>query len=266
MSEHHQFLFPRYPHLPAPDWKRLESQLLDAGIVLPPFGRSVPLRALVNLSLTLARTLDCPYRYDDAMRSPAEVLALYEGCGGLPADARAEPDFSIAQTLELLTRHGVEPDRTFLEDEGSTWHSPHYRLGPGAREFLSAHAAQTYDIEPQQFGLMLLAYDAPNPAVKVGENLEVPSFPETGEPVSDMAPFDDHVDFIGAAFEDPGVQWHCPSNGKAYRIFDLDWHFSLALGFRMIRTEWLDEESARMLADAVGKIVDAPMACSHRHL
>lgn len=266
MSEHHQFLFPRYPHLPQPDWQQLESRLLEAGIVLPPFGRNVPLAALVNLSLTLARTLDHPYQYDEEARSPADVLALYEGCSALPAGVKAGPDFSVAQTLELLTRHGITPDQTLLDDEGSSWLSPHYQMGPAARAFMSADIAQGYDLWPQRFSLLLLSYEDPNPAAKMGENLEVPSLPETGEPVPDLPPYGDHVDFIGAAFEDPAVQWECPANGKTYRIFDLDWHFSLALGFRMIRTEWLDEESARKLADAVGEIIDAPMACSHRHL
>jgi len=266
MSEHHQFLFPRYPHLPPPDWQQLEARLLETGMVLPPFGRNVPMPALVDLSLTLARTLDCTYRFEDTMRSPAEVLALYEGCPALPAGLKAAPDFSIAQTLELLTGHGIELDCTLQNDEGSSWRSPHYLIGPAARAFMSPHIAQTYDTDPQQFGLMLLAYDGPNPAVHVGENLEVPSLPETGEPLPDLPPYGDHVDFIGAAFEDPDVQWHCPATGKAYHIFDLDWHFSLGLGFRSIRTAWLDEESARKMADAVGKMIDAPMACSHRHL
>ena len=35
MSEHHQFIFPRYRHLQPPDWKGLEQRLLNDGLLEP---------------------------------------------------------------------------------------------------------------------------------------------------------------------------------------------------------------------------------------
>lgn len=35
VSEHHQFIFPRYRHVQAPDWKGLEQRLLSEGLLEP---------------------------------------------------------------------------------------------------------------------------------------------------------------------------------------------------------------------------------------
>ena len=51
-----------------------------------------------------------------------------------------------------------------------------------------------------------------------------------------------------------------------YRILELDWHFSLAMGFRMVRLEGVDEASAQGLARMIGKLAGLEMVCSHRHL
>ena len=112
---------------------------------------------------------------------------------------------------------------------------------------------------------MLLAYDGPSPRVAV-ENLCEPSLPGSDEPLESLPAFGSHIDFIGAAYEDPGVQWHCADDGKAYRILELDWHFSLAMGFRMVRLEGVDEASAQGLARMIGKLAGLEMVCSHRHL
>ena len=45
MSEHHQFIFPRDFHLPPPDWKALEAQLLQGGYALPARGEDIPYSA-----------------------------------------------------------------------------------------------------------------------------------------------------------------------------------------------------------------------------
>ena len=61
------------------------------------------------------------------------------------------------------------------------------------------------------------------------------------------------------------MQWHCADDGKAYRILELDWHFSLAMGFRMVRLEeWM--RRVRRLARMIGKLAGLEMVCSHRHL
>ncbi|WZB60337.1 hypothetical protein WJ968_09445 [Achromobacter xylosoxidans] len=86
MSEHHQFLFPRDLHLPPPDWRALEARLLEGGYVLEPRGQSIPQRALINLSFGLASLHEGSYQYDEHMRTPGDVIALYARAGYLPPD------------------------------------------------------------------------------------------------------------------------------------------------------------------------------------
>ncbi|MFJ1298436.1 hypothetical protein ACILG0_00645 [Pseudomonadota bacterium AL_CKDN230030165-1A_HGKHYDSX7] len=265
MSEHHQFLFPLHPHLPAPDWRALDARLREQGYVLAPEGDGVPARELDNLSLRLSRALDCAYQYDADTRTPADILALYIRTGALPADFPLHPHAGIADTLALLTARGIVFDDTFADTEGSDWRSPYYRMGPATRALMSPDTAQAYDAEPRAFGLLLLAYDGPDPAVHVGENLNVPTLPGSTDPLEDMPPYGSYLDFIGAAYADPTVQWHAP-DGRAYTILELDWQYSFSLGYRMVRTDGLDEDSARNLAKAIGEMVGVPMGCSHRHL
>lgn len=265
MSEHHQFLFPLHPHLPAPDWRALDARLREQGYVLAPEGDGVPARELDNLSLRLSRALDCDYQYDAGTRTPADILALYIRTGALPADLPLHPHAGIADTLALLTSRGIVFDDTFADTEGSDWRSPYYRMGPAARALMSPDTAQAYDADPRAFGLLLLAYDGPDPAVHVGENLNVPTLPGSTDPLEDMPPYGSYLDFIGAAYADPTVQWHAP-DGRAYTILELDWQYSFSLGYRMVRTDGLDEDSARNLAKAIGEMVGVPMGCSHRHL
>lgn len=153
---------------------------------------------------------------------------------------------------------------SFDEDDAS-WHSTQYCLGPAARPYLSAEIKQDYDVDPRHFPLMLLAYDGPHPRVMVGENLCEPGVPGSDEPASPM-PSESPVDFIGQAYENPAAQWHCEQSGRSYRILELDWHYSLAMGFRMVRCEGLDRESAQGLARLIGELAGQVMACSHRHL
>ncbi len=266
MSEHHQFLFPRDLHLPPPDWRALEARLLEGGYVLEPRGQDIPRRALINLSFGLASLHEGSYQYDEHMRTPGDVIALYARAGYLPPDIPIRHNDTLEETVALLASHGITLGDLYADDEGSDWHSPQYCLGPAAREYLSADVRADHDADPRSIPLMLLAYDGPSPRVAVGENLCEPSLPGSDEPLESLPPFGSHIDFIGAAYEDPGVRWHCAEAGRDYRILELDWHFSLAMGFRMVRLEGVDEASAQGLARMIGKLAGLEMVCSHRHL
>lgn len=266
MSEHHQFICPRDFHLPPPDWQALEAKLLDGGYILEPRGGQIPHRALHNLNFGLAALNEGSYQNLESFDTPGDLLARYVQAGHLPADLPIRHDATIDETLSLLARHGIQPDALYDDHEDSDWHSPQYCLGPAARPYLSADTQAAYDADPRNLPLMLLAYHGPNPTVAVGENLSEPCLPGTDTPLESMPPFDSHVDFIGMAFEDPAAQWHCAENGLDYRILELDWQYSLAMGFRMVRLEWLDQESALALATLIGDLAGQPMVCSHRHL
>ncbi len=266
MSDHHQFFFPRHPHLPSPDWPALEARLRQAGYVLAPRGDRVPRAALIDLSLMLAWPREGSYQYRDGMRTPGDVIDLYVQAGHLPPGVPVRHEDTIEETWAMLARHGISPNPALVDDERSAWQSPSYCLGPAARECLSPQGREQYDADLPSLDLMLLAYDGPHPHVAVGENLEVPSVPGSDEPLDELPPFGSHIDFIGAAYDDPAVQWRNPRDGRDYRILDLDWHYSLALGFRMIRAQGLDRESAEGLAAAFSGLVGQPMGCSHRHL
>lgn len=141
-----------------------------------------------------------------------------------------------------------------------------YRPGPATLALLSADSTADYENDPQMFSIDLEASDGPNPVVNVGENLEPPCVPGSDEPLEEMAPFGSHVDFIGAAWEDPAVQWIDPRSGRSYYILDLDWQYSMALGFRMLRLKGFDQDSTLRLAQAVSELVGQPMGASHLHL
>ncbi|CUK14196.1 hypothetical protein [Achromobacter xylosoxidans] len=265
MSEHHQFIFPRYPHLPPPDWPALQARLLAGGYLLEPRGDRVPREALDTLSLGLAGLKEGSFQYREGLRTTGDVIALYQSAGHLPPEVPVRHHDTMEETLALLAAHGIVPDPSF-DDESSNWRSPHFCLGPAARALLNPGQRAHYDADPTGFSVILLAYDGPEPYVGVGENLEMPSLPGSDEPLEELPPFGSHVDFIGAAYEDPAVRWRNPADGRDYHLFDLDWHFSMALGFRMIRANCLEEGSAEALARLVGELVGQPMACSHRHL
>lgn len=266
MSLHHQFIFPRYPHRAPPDWRGLEARLLADGYLLAPRGAQVPRADLFNLGMRLAGLKEGSFQYRDGMRTPGDVIALYRDAGHLPAAMPVRHDDTMQETLELLARHGITPDARFLDDESSTWRSPYYCLGPAARDCLRADLRAQYDADPAAFGALLLAYDRPEPYVAAGENLSPPTLPDSDEPLEALPPIGTYLDLLGAAYEDPAVQWRNPDDGRDYHLFDLDWQYSLALGYRMIRTDCLDRDSAEALARVVAGIADQPMACSHRHL
>lgn len=265
MSEHHQFIFPRYPHLPPPDWPALQARLLAEGYLLEPRGDRVPREALDNLSHRLARLKAGSFQYRDGLRTTGDVIALYQSAGHLPPDIPVRHHDTMEETLALLAAHGVVPDAS-LDDEHSSWRGPYSCLGPAARALLTPAQRAHYDADPAGFSVVMLAYEGPEPYVAAGENLAVPSLPGADESLEELQPFGSHVDFIGMAYENPAACWRDPADGREYHLFDLDWHYSLALGFRMIRANCLEEGSAEALARAIGQMVDQPMACSHRHL
>lgn len=182
---------------------------------------------------------------------PALEAQLLEGSYVLPAQGDNIP-------------YRATNNNSFDADDAS-WHSVHYCLGPSARPYLSDLVREDYDADPKNFPIMLLAFDGPNPRVMVGENLSAPSVPGSNEPATPM-PADSHIDYIGEAYENPAVQWHCEQSGRSYRILELDWHYTFAMGFRMVQCEGLDRESAEGLAGLIGELTGQVMGCSHRHL
>ncbi|AVJ28548.1 hypothetical protein [Achromobacter spanius] len=182
---------------------------------------------------------------------PALEAQLLEGGYVLPAQGDTIP-------------YRVTHDDGFYTHDAS-WHSVHYCLGPAARPYLSDIVREHYDADPRHFPIMLLAFDGPNPCVMVGENLSAPSMPGSNEPATPM-PAESHIDYIGQAYENPAAQWHCEQSGRSYRILELDWHYTFAMGFRMVQCEGLDRESAEGLAGLIGELTGQVMGCSHRHL
>lgn len=266
MSEHHQFICPRDFHLPPPDWLALQARLLEGGYILEPRGTQIPYRALYNLSFGLADRSPGSFQSLDHPGTPGQVLDAYARAGQLPADLPIRHDATVDETVALLAQHGITLTSLFNDDEGSDWHSPQYCLGPAVRPYLSADTQAFYDADPRSIPLMLLAYHGDTPTVAVGENLSEPCLPGSSEPLASMPPLDSHLDLIGMAYEDPAAQWRCPENGRDYRILELDWQYSLAMGFRMVRLEGLDESSARGLASLIHELTGQAMVCSHRHL
>lgn len=263
MSDHHQFIYPRYPHLPAPDWQSLYVHLSEAGFILPTRGAQVPMTALLDLSFRLARVPGRIYQFDNRMRTAADVLALYVRAGYLPADLPITPLMNVEEAVALLLTQNIElcSDDSL---EHSTWHSAEHCFGPAAVACFSPDIHAEHNMEPQAFGMCLLTYD--KPYVPIGENFCSPSVPGSDEPLEILPPFGSSLDFIDAAYRDPAVQWVNPLDGRAYYPLDLDWQFSFGFGTRMIRVHGLDMHSTEALAAQIGKLIDQSMACHHRHL
>ena len=166
MSEHHQFLCPRDMHLPPPDWRALETQLLQGGYLLEPRGDGIPYRALLNLSFGLTSLNEGSYQHREGLRTTGDVIAMYVRAGYLPADLPIRHDDTMEEALALLAEHGIVPGDLYLDNEGSDWNSPQYCLGPAARPYLTDDTRVSYDADPKNFPLMLLAYDGPEPNVR----------------------------------------------------------------------------------------------------
>lgn len=262
MSLHEDYIFPLQAHLQQPDWPALEQALIAKGFVIPPRGAEVPGPALADLLHQLSTALDCGYQWKENVLTTGDALRCYVESGDLPADFPTPDDLTMAETLALLAEHGIViEDRD--ENDPVTWASPMYRLGPAALALLSSSCMDDYERYRYGFSLSLEACDGPNPMVHVGENLEIPRVPGSEELLKEMPPFGSHVDFLGAAWEDPAVQWHDERSGRRYHILELDWQYSMALGFRMVRLKGFDQDSTLRLAEAVATLVGQPMGASH---
>ncbi|MCK0317295.1 hypothetical protein, partial [Salmonella sp. 15E65] len=108
--------------------------------------------------------------YQEPLRTTGDVIAMYVREGYLPADLPIRHNDTMAEALELLASHGITPGELYADNEGSDWNSPQYCLGPAARPYLTLDTQASYDADPKNFPLMLLAYDGPEPHVAVGEN------------------------------------------------------------------------------------------------
>ncbi|QBF25134.1 hypothetical protein EXN22_05315 [Pseudomonas tructae] len=123
MSEHHQFIFPRYRHLPAPDWKALERQLLALDWLEPAANGAVD------------ETCDCD---DSLWCSPlyrpsaelfgrlgvevdlAQVVRLFEFERGQPFVCAGE-NF----TLPGQCQHALVDEETLMQFMGDAIEAPH---------------------------------------------------------------------------------------------------------------------------------------------
>ncbi|MDR9836081.1 hypothetical protein [Herbaspirillum huttiense] len=262
MSLHEDYIFPLQAHLAQPDWPALEQALLAQGFIIPPRGEDVPGPALQDLLHLLCRALDCGFQWKENIRTTGDVLRCYVESADLPADFPTPDDLTMAETLALLARHGIVIKDPY-ENKAVTWSSPMYSLGPATLALLSANCMSDYERYRDQFSLSLEACDGPNPMVHVGENLEIPRVPGSDELLKELPPFGSHVDFLGASWEDPAVQWHDERSGRSYRILELDWQYSMALGFRMVRLKGFDRDSTLRLAAAVAELAGEPMGASH---
>jgi hypothetical protein len=168
----------------------------------------------------------------------------------------------MAETVALLAEHGIVIKDPY-EEKAVTWSSPMYSFGPATLALLSADCMSEYKRERHRFSLCLEACDGVNPMVRVGENLEIPRVPGSKEPLKEMHPFGSHVDFLSASWEDPAVQWQDERSGRSYRILELDWQYSMALGFRMVRLKGFDQDSTLRLASVVAELAGEPMGASH---
>lgn len=266
MSDHHQFIYPRYPHLPAPDWQDIHVRLIEQGFLLPATGDQVPHEALLDLAFRLVKSTGCQFLYDEHWNTPADVLAGYATAGILPAGLPLNPLLSVREVLALLGERHINAGLGYdldMNDE-CKWSSPIHCLGPAAVACLSPVIRRVFDETPRDFNLCLFVLR--QFTIPVGENFREPSLPGTEEPLEDIPPFGSPMKFIELAYEDPAIEWVNPKDNHAHHILDLDWHFGFGMGTHMIRTQGLDQKSTEMLTARISELVGQPMACHHRHL
>lgn len=125
MSEHHQFVFPRYRHLPPADWQALERQLLALGLLQPAApdaldetgdsDHSLWRSPLYRPSATLCRRLGIE-------PDPAQVVCLFEFERGQPFVCTGE-NF----TLPSQYQQAQVDEETFMQFMGDAIEAPHSR-------------------------------------------------------------------------------------------------------------------------------------------
>jgi hypothetical protein len=266
MSQHDWYIFPTHPHLPAPDWPALSQSLIDAGILLQADGGNIAPEDLRELSSELAINGAAPWiDVDTAWRTTSEVVDAYRPTSDKVAQLSLARGLSMRDTVASMREQGF--DFKFwpsLEAKASKWGGARHRLGEGAIALFDS--PQEWEREQISLSISLLAFEG-TPHVTAGENLCVPFKPGTTEPLTDIEPYGSHMDFIGAAYEDPAVTWTDPETGKAFFIFDLDWQQSLGLGWRFVHIEggwnagFLDRFSGRLAA-----LLGQSMTVAHQHL
>lgn len=264
MSSHHDFVFPKHPHLPAPDWRKLEQRLLEEEWVMPAVGPDVPQIALQDLHFSLGQLSEQHIYFDTTWRTTGDLIAAHVAAGTLPNDVPVVHDQIVAQAVAMLERHGVTPtDWQVFEATLSTWSSAQYRPGPGFIRFLDRNI---FDPVRDTLAMMLLEFDGDHPFVSAGENTVEPLLPGSEEELVELPPYGNYMDFIGAAYEDLSAQWVDPATGHAYYIHDLDWQGGLGVGRRFLRFNDFDGCDLDVIADELGKLVGQPMTWCHRHL
>ena len=261
MSIHEWFIFPRYFHGAQPDWLALERRLLDAEILLPPFGENIARQDLQDLVRYLLPGGFTPWEAPNQVSNTHELVELYKTQGALPASLRIEPAMSMAETLAALREQGVALDERWASD------GVRHRLGPGAKALFDG--AQSWDEHHKELALTLLQFDE-QPFVAAGENLEPPLAPQTGVPMDELEPFGSHIDFIGAVFEDAATTWLDPATGQSHYILDLDWRQTFGMGYRAVKIEHGqgpgDNVFLARLAGLVADLTGEPMVMAHLHL
>ncbi|WP_327439649.1 hypothetical protein [Pseudomonas donghuensis] len=123
MSEHHQFIFPRYRHLPAPDWKSLEQQLLTLGWLEPAAADALDETGDSDDSLwcsPLYRPSAELFRRLGAEADPAQVVRLFEFEPGQPFVCAGENFSPPGQYLQTQVA-----EEAFMQFMGDAIEAPH---------------------------------------------------------------------------------------------------------------------------------------------
>ncbi|MEN5198616.1 hypothetical protein ABE525_05270 [Pseudomonas wadenswilerensis] len=123
MSEHHQFIFPRYRHLPAADWKALERQLLARGWLEPAAADALDETGDSDDSLwcsPLYRPSAELFRRLGIEADPAQIVRLFEFEPGQPFVCAGE-NF----TLPAQYQQAQVAEETFMQFMGDAIEAPH---------------------------------------------------------------------------------------------------------------------------------------------
>ena len=266
MSEHHWFLLPKQPHLPAPDWRQLERLMLEKQMLLPASGQDIPGCMLTDLSMAFAGIPGAMYLYDKTWKSAEDVLRTHMAAGHIPATILTSPHWSIEDAVQALQAHAVPLGDAwkFSEHKWCNWASPRYRIGPGMRTF---YEERDYEIESRRAAVTLFTTPEDQlPFVTAGENTTAPCIPGDDAELEELDPFGSYVDFIGAAYEDIHATWTNPDDGRRYHILDLDWSCGLGVGWNFMQFDNGGDFDRDRFAAVIGKLIGQPVLFAYRHL
>ena len=266
MSEHHWFLLPKHPHLPAPDWQQLERLMLEEQMLLPASGRSIPGCMLADLSMAVASIPGATYLYGETWATAEDVLRSHIAAGHIPATIPTSPHWSIEDAVNALQAHGITLGDTwkFSAHTWSSWASPRYRVGPAMRPF---YDKQDYEIERKRAAITLFTTPADQPPfVTAGENTGAPYVPGDETELEELEPFGSYVDFINAAYEDIQTTWINPDDGRPYHILDLDWSDGLGIGWNFMQFDNGGDFDRDRFATVIGELIGQPVLFAYRHL